>query len=205
MRSIFENRLPVSEVHKEQVVSPMVPKSGPGDLSTELENTNLKLGFINKMLYQHDASKELRHKLSQISVTYMEKQRQEIYQRLMLDLDINKKKAFQEYMEKVGWLNRELIQKSNDMERDLRGMLRDEVAAIFKEKRDWEDQIDSINLSENERQEELNRMEEWINFARDQVEGKLSTLVETHSTSLKVTLELLRDAAIGGREALELE
>lgn len=205
MESPFTNRLPRNEVVVEPTSMPMVPSRGPSDLPSELENTDLKLGFINKFLFRKEASHALRQKMAQISHTYMEKQRAEIVQRLMLDLDINKKKAFEEYMEKVGYLNRELIKKSNDMERDLRGMLREEVAAIFQEKRSWEEQIDSLGLSEDERQGELIRMNEWIEFARSQVEGKLSTLVETHSASLKVTLELLRDAAIGGREALDLE
>ena len=134
----------------------------------------------------------------------VEKQRAEIYQKLMLELDINKKRAYAEYMEKVGHLNQELIEKSNGMERDLRGILREEISQIYDEKAAWVQQIDGLGLSNDDRAEEMNRMEEWISLAKGQVEGKVSTLVETHSTSLKVTLELLRDEAIRGDDAINL-
>ena len=134
----------------------------------------------------------------------MEKQRAEIYQKLMLELDINKKRAYADYMEKVGHLNQELIEKSNRMERDLRDILREEIGQIYEEKNAWIAQIDGLKLSNEDHAEELNRMEEWISLAKGQVEGKVSTLVETHSTSLKVTLELLRDQAIGGDDAINL-
>lgn len=208
MKSLFENRLPGTRTKSDPAsaaVAPMVPTHRPGNLSTELARTDLKLGILNQFLYNREAGRAMREKLAQITVTIMEKQRAEIYQRLMLDLDINKKRAFQQYMEKVGFLNKELIQKSNDMERDLRDMLRQEITAIFEEKRDWEKQIEALNLTNAERDAEIERMERWIQFANDQVEGKLTTLVETHSSSLKVTLELLREQAIDGETAMRLE
>ncbi|WP_299751373.1 hypothetical protein [uncultured Tateyamaria sp.] len=183
---------------------PMVRSKSRNALLEHVENTELKMGLWDQFKFDRKTSAVASQKLGEIAVTMMEKQRAEIYQKLMLELDINKKRAYADYMEKVGHLNQELIEKSNRMERDLRDILREEIGQIYDEKNAWIAQIDGLKLSNEDHAEEVNRMEEWISLAKGQVEGKVSTLVETHSTSLKVTLELLRDQAIGGDDAINL-
>lgn len=205
IRTVFEKRMPKSAKTGELAVKPMVKTRANESLSRHVENTELKMGFWDQLRFNRKASELTAEKLGEITVAIVEKQRAEICQKLMLELDINKKIAYEEYMEKVGFLNKELIQKSNLMERDLRSILREELTAIYDEKNEWQKRIDELHLSNEDRSSEIARMNEWIDLAKGQVEGKISTLVETHSASLKVTLELLRDAAIDGREALDLD
>ena len=202
IKTAFEKTMPKTN---SSVVKPMVRSRASNALEERVARTELRMGILDQFRFNRRTSELTAEKLGQITATIVEKQRAEIYQKLMLELDINKKKAYQEYMEKVGFLNQELIQKSNLMERDLRTILRDELAAIYDEKASWLQQIDDLKLSNEDRAEELARLEEWISLAKGQAEGKISSLVETHSASLKVTLELLRDAAIDGREALDLQ
>lgn len=202
MRTVFQKKIPTAKLDAER---PMVKSKSRNALTQHVENTELKLGFWDEFKFNRKASEVTAQKLGEITSTMVEKQRAEIFQKLMLELDINKKRAYADYMEKVGFLNRELIEKSNLMERDLRGILRDEISQIYDEKNAWLKQIDDLKLSDADHTEEINRMNEWIDLAKGQVEGKISTLVDTHSTSLKVTLELLRDEAIQGNDALSLE
>ena len=201
IKTAFGKKTPKPEKLMEK---PMVRSKARNALMEHVENTEIRMGFWDQLKFDRKTSAVASQKLGEIVVTMVEKQRAEIYQKLMLELDINKKRAYAEYMEKVGHLNQELIEKSNRMERDLRDILRDEISQIYAEKNAWVAQIDTLGLSNEDRAEEMKRMEEWINLAKGQVEGKVSTLVETHSTSLKVTLELLRDQAIGGDDAINL-
>jgi len=202
IKSAFKKNIPTSTA---TTIKPMVKSRSSNGLEKHVENTDLKMGLWDKFRFNHRASELTAEKLGEITVTIVEKQRAEIHQKLMLELDINKKKAYQEYMGKVGFLNQELIQKSNSMERELRTILRGEITSIYDEKATWEKEIEGLDLSNEDRSQEIARMNEWIGLAKDQVEGKISTLVETHSASLKVTLELLRDTAIDGRTGLDLD
>jgi len=168
----------------------------PGDLPRHLGKLDVRLGMIDRYHLRRGVSTEMREKLAEIASMALEKQRAEIQHQLMLDLDVKKKELFQDYMEHVSILNKDLIEKSNAMERNLREMLWHEVESIYQEKRNWEERMSGWPLTDDERRAESKSLDEWIVFARGQVEGKLSTLIETHSASLKVTLELLRDTAI---------
>jgi len=201
IKTVFGKKMPKTE---SLIEKPMVRSKARNALLEQVENTELKMGMWDQFKFNRKTSEVTAQKLGEIAVTMVEKQRAEIYQKLMLELDINKKRAYAEYMEKVGSLNQELIEKSNGMERDLRDILREEISQIYDEKSAWVNQIDGLKLSNEDHAEEMARMEEWINLAKGQVEGKVSTLVETHSTSLKVTLELLRDEAIRGDDAINL-
>lgn len=201
IKTVFEKRMPKNE---NLVEKPMVRSKARNALLEQVENTELKMGLWDQFKFNRKTSEVTAQKLGEIAVTMVEKQRAEIYQKLMLELDINKKRAYADYMEKVGFLNRDLIEKSNQMERELRDILREEISQIYDEKAAWVKQIDDLKLSNDDKSEEIERMEEWINLAKGQVVGKISTLVETHSTSLKVTLELLRDEAIRGGDAINI-
>ena len=176
--------------------SPMVSTKASRGLEKHLEETELRMGFWDQIKFNHETSQVLAQKLGEITVALVEKQRDEIVQKLMLELDINKKRAYAQYMEHVGHLNKELVQKSTLMERELREVMLEEVTQIYEEKAAWKKQIGDMNLSNEDRNYEMDKMEEWIKLARSQIDGKILTLVETHSTSLQVTLELLRDEAI---------
>lgn len=195
MKSHFKSKIRKSEsgsVPEVREVSPV----NDGDLPRQYNNQKISLSFLDKYLARREASTELRAKLSEITATALEAQRAAIQHQLMLNLDIHKKRLFQYYMDAVGNLNKDLIEKSNAMERDLRDMLFEEIESLYKEKRAREEMIECLPLTNEERQEEIESLKRWMTFAREQVEGKLSTLLETHSESLKVTLELLKDTAI---------
>lgn len=188
----------------ETSAKPLVPSKAGNALSRHVKNTELRLGFWEQFKFNRKAAEVTAEKLGEITVTMVEKQKQEIYQKLMLELDINKKRAYAGYMDQVGSLNKELTEKSNQMERDLRDILRDEIGQIYDEKSAWEKQLGAMNLSNEDMQTERERLDRWIELAKDQVEGKVLTLVETHSASLEVTLKLLQDKAISGGDAINL-
>ncbi|WP_227287149.1 hypothetical protein [Boseongicola sp. H5] len=199
LKTVFGNKSPEPTNAADK---PMVQSRAGTALMKHVAKTDLRMGIWDQFKFDRKSSAVMAEKLGEIAVTMVEKQRAEIQQKLMLELDINKKRAYAEYMDKVGNLNQDLIEQSNLMERALRGILRREIGLIYSEKDEWVAQLDGLNLSNDDREKELRRMEEWIELAKGQVEGKVSTLVETHSTSLKLTLELLRDQAIRSDDAI---
>ena len=165
-------------------------------------NDMTKMGFFDKIKFGGDVSKITRTQLAEVARTMVEKQKQEITHSLMLDLDVNKKRAYQQYLDNVGILNNDLIKRSTNMEEDLREILLNSIEKIYKEKDAWVSRIDALKLSEEDHKKEMNSMNEWIDLARDQVEGKVRLLIQTHSESIKATLQLLKDTAIKGEDAL---
>lgn len=201
IKPLFQKRLPKQETY---ALEPMLDAPATNALQKQIRQTDLSMNWWHRFRFNRQASELTAQKLGEITVTIVEKQRAEICQKLMLDLDIQKKRAYQEYMEKVGFLNKELVEKSNTMERELRDTLRAELSAIASERIAWLRSIEDASLPPTENEKAINRVEEWMAFAEGQVEGKISSLIETHSKSLQVTLELLRDRAIDGRSALDL-
>lgn len=185
-------------------IKPMVSAKAGKDLERHVQGQELRMGFWDQFKFNRKTSEITAQKLGEITVAMVEKQRDEIFQRLMLELDINKKRAYAEYMENVSHLNVDLVQKSNRMERDLRDLLREEVSQIYSEKNAWIKQIDDMKLSNEDRAREMGRMQDWIDLACDQADGKIQTLVATHSASLTVTLELLVNEAIKADDAIGL-
>jgi hypothetical protein len=185
-------------------IKPMVSAKVGRDLERHVEDQHLRMGFWDQFKFNRKASEITAEKLGEITIALVEKQRDEIFQKLMLELDINKKRTYAEYMENVGHLNKDLVLKSNRMERELRAVMLEELEQIYKEKEAWTKLIEGMNLSNEDRDHEMERMKDWINLARGQVDGKISTLIETHSASLKVTLELLKNEAIKANDALGL-
>jgi hypothetical protein len=185
-------------------IKPMVSAKVGHDLERHVQNQELRMGFWDQFKFSRKASEITAEKLGEITIALVEKQRDEIFQKLMLELDINKKRTYAEYMENVGHLNKDLVLKSNRMERELRTVMREEIEQIYKEQEAWIKMIEGMNLSNEDRAHEMERIKDWIALACGQVDGKISTLVETHSASLKVTLELLKNEAIKADDALGL-
>ena len=132
--TVFGKKLPKSEA---LVAKPMVKSKAGQALEKHIEGTELRVGLWDQFKLNRKSSEVTAQKLGEITITMVEKQRAEIYQKLMLELDINKKRAYAEYMDKVGFLNKDLIEKSNGMERDLRDILREEIGQIYDEKSAW--------------------------------------------------------------------
>ena len=182
--------------------TPMVRAGGSRALERHLARQDIRLGPIARLVLSQESGRVLRERLTEMSAALIEKQKQELSQRLMLDLDLSKKRAFASYQARVGELNAELIAKSNEMERDLTEMLFVEIERIYGDKRRWEKRLRELELTRDELEQELDRLSNKLGFAIDQVEGKVNLMIQAQSRSLQVTLELLRDKAISGEDAV---
>lgn len=202
LKTPFEKKMPDLEI---KPIEPMVKSKSTDVLAQRVEKSSFDMNFIDQFRHNRAASAEVRQKLSEIAATIVEKQKIEIAQKLMLELDINKKAAFQQYMDQVGTLNKLVVQKSNNMERDLRDILFEEIFAIRAEEKLRTDQIRALGLDQTAEDEEIKRLDDWMELAKGQVEGKISKLVETHSATLTVTLEVMKDAVFDGRDVIDSE
>ncbi len=128
---------------------------------------------------------------------------EEIMHGLMLELDVSKKRAFNQYIEKVGLLNADLIKKSSQLEECWREILIDSIERIYKEKDVWTKKIDSLNLSDEDHKKEIDRMHKCIDLAEQQVEEKIKLLMKIHSESLVAVLQLFKNTAIEVDSALK--
>ncbi len=126
---------------------------------------------------------------------------EEIMHRLTLDLDISKKRAFNQYLDNVGFLNTDLIKRSNELGERLHEILIDSIERIYKEKDVWIKKIESLNLSDEDHKKEMDRMHKRINLAEQQVEEKIELLMKMHNETLIAVLQLLKDTAISGHSA----
>ncbi len=201
MKSIFKNGNSQTMTSSSQGI-PSVRASADTVLEQHLAKDDIHLGPIARLIHNKESGRILREKLTEMSAALIEKQKQELSQKLMLDLDLAKKRAFAAYQSKVGELNAELIHKSNEMERDLTEMMFVAVERIYEDKRRWETRIGGAELTQEELEKELKRVADALDFAIDQVEGKVELMVQSQSRSLQVTLELLRDKTIRGDDAI---
>ncbi len=193
-----------AKASKEDKTPTPIPTGEKNKLAEHVNSNDMtKMGFFDKIKLGGDVSKVTRAQLAEVARTMVEKQKQEITHSLMLDLDVNKKRAYQQYLDNVGILNNDLIKRSTNMEEDLREILLNSIEKIYKEKDAWVSRIDALNLSDEDHKKEIDSMHEWIDLARDQVEGKVKLLIQTHSESIAATLQLLKDTAIKGEAALD--
>ncbi len=155
-----------------------------------------KMGFLARYKLHGDLDTITRNQVTEVTKIMVEAQKQELVTRLTFDLDINKKRAFDQYMDKVGALNNELMDKSNKMARDLRETMADSLLRIYDERDEWITKIDARKLSDEDHKKEIDRMKKWLDAAEVEIEGKMDMLNRTHLESLSVTLQLLKDTAI---------
>ncbi len=125
---------------------------------------------------------------------------EKIMHRLMLDLDISKKRAYQQYLDNVGLLNTDLIKSSIELEERLRKILVDSLERIYKEKDVWIKKIDSLSLSDEDHKKEIDRMNKCIGLAEQQIEEKIKLLIKMHSESTAANLQLLNDVAAKSKD-----
>lgn len=201
MKSVFKNGSDQASTTRMQN-NPLMRTAAGSALEQHLAKDDVRLGPIARLVHSQESGRVLREKLTEMSAALIEKQKQELNQKLMLDLDLSKKRAYASYMSKVGELNAELISKSNQMERDLAEMMFAEIEQIYGDKRRWEARFRELDLTRDELEMEMERVSNKLNFAIEQVEGKVELMVQTQSRSLQVTLELLRDKSISGEDAI---
>ncbi len=164
-----------------------------------VEGTDItKMKIWDQFKLSGNLSKITRNQLSEIARSMVEKQKQEINHRLVLDLDINKKRAYKDYDENVKVLNSELIKRSNEMEKDLVRILRDATESIDSEREEWIKRIEARKLSSEAHKKETDRMNKWIDLLEQQAETKIEMLMKTHSESLQATLQLFKDTTLEG-------
>lgn len=165
-----------------------------------------RLRIWDRLGLSREMSAITREKLGEITAAIVEAQKAEIVQSLMLSLDLKKKEQFAAYLDRVGTLNGEIIKRSQAMERDLAGSLSEELEKIYEDKKKWETRVDDMKsrglLDEKDHIEEMQRKSKWIDIMKDNLDAKIELVMRNHATSLQTTLELLRDKAIKGSEAM---
>ena len=162
-------------------------------------NDMIKMGWLHKMKLNGAVGKVASEKLSEIARNMVEAQKQEITHHLMLNLDVNKKHAFNQYMEKVGYLNSDMIKRSNEMEKDLVRILRDVGESIEEERNQWVKKIEGRKLSDEAHKKETDKMNKWIGILEQQAEAKIELLMKTHTESLQATLQFFKDTTLDNK------
>lgn len=203
MKDLWKKSSKIEDIHIDEEPS-MVPSRSGEELHKLVSEKELKIGFWDQLVLDQRTSRVTAQKLGDITNAIVEKQKSEIKQKLMLDLDLQKKRAAKDYMDMVGELNKVIVEKSNAMEREMRALMIQEVGKIYNERDEWSKNIKSWNLSKSDEEAEVEKMMEWLERARGQVDGKILTLLEAHTESIKVTLELLKDGSITPDEAINL-
>ncbi len=180
----------VTETISDEKDNKLAKYVGEGDIAKLKWWDDIKLGS--------EVSRATRTQLAEVAQKMVEKQKQEITHRLMLDLDVNKKRAYQQYLDNVGILNNDLVKRSTEMEGELHDILVDSIEGIYKKKDEWIARINALKLSDEDHKEEIDRMNKWIDIAKQQVDGKVELLIETHSQSIAATLQLLKNTVPDG-------
>ncbi len=185
---------------KEEKVITAISAEKDNGLAKQIDSENItQMGIWNKIKLHGEVGKVAREQLFEVAKALVEKQKQEITHHLMLDLDVNKKLAYQHYLDNVGVLNKDLIKRSTEMEGELLDILVDSTEDIFKRKDAWIAKIDALKLSDEDHKKEMDNMNEWIDLAKGQINGKVRLLIETHSESIRATLQLLKDTTLEGK------
>jgi|GEM_PF-6059360 len=183
---------------RERTEAPVVPSAPaltlPGRaLDRELSRTRPDMTFWQRLRHDRASGRQLAETLGEVTGTMVRAQREEIQHRVTLGLDIAKKRLFQDYMETVGHLNRDLVERSTAMEKDLNAFLHREVAALFQIENAQHATNDQLDLTDEQRTRANAMVTEETNFAIDNLRGKVETVLREHAQSFEITLRLLRD------------
>ena len=161
------------------------------ELRRALTNSPARMGPIQSMAHQLQNSRATRRHLDEVFEVMMEKAKENLRHRAMLEHDLEKKANHARYLETAGVLDHQVLQASQNLDRMLTGTLPDELGKIFQIRADWLGKIDKMPIPEERKRSEIDRMERWIDAQSSNVEGKIEVMVENHAKALQRTLTLL--------------
>lgn len=175
----------------------------PEIISTErhVETRRDKLGWIDRVRFDHSSKTELRKQMGEIFINMLEKQKQEILYRLSLELDDSKKKAFAEYMRESGKVEREIAHLSNEFENQLIDFGLTFGVQVRVQEEDRKKRISDLlangKITQENHNKEMAKVEEWSNIQRDNLDAKITIILRNHAAQIEKTLQLFKERKVG--------
>ncbi|MGE3988795.1 hypothetical protein [Pseudorhodoplanes sp.] len=159
------------------------------------------LGFLDRVRFDHRSKAEMRKQLGEIFINMLEKQKQEILYRLSLELDGAKKQAFAEYMRVSGKVEREIAQLSNEFEDQLIDFGLEFGVQVRVQEETRKKRISALlssgQITKENYDKELDKVEQWCNIQRENLDAKITIILQNHATQIEKTLQLFKERKIG--------
>jgi len=180
----------------ETIETSVEPLSNKQELRKNIMSKKHRLGMLEEFKYSRETGVVLRENMTQIYTVMMNAQREDVEHRLMLEVDLIKKKGFVIYQDQVNELNKLIIDKSEQISEQITEMLQHGTKAIYERKKSWMEQISHMKeeglLDEKSTKHEEERMYRWIGQRLESIDNKSELFFRSLEKTLSKTIKLLK-------------
>lgn len=173
-----------------------IPAKSQNVLEQQMGKRDYGLGMVEGFRANQAIARVVGKKQVEMASVMMERQADELRNKMALELDLEKKKSFSAYQAAVSELNANIVRSSNDMELHLLTIIRDDIEKLCDFYHDWLERIAKKGRSPEEMEEQRGRAHAWFVHTKGQVDGKIGKLMSENTTALKQTLKLLNTSDV---------
>nr|VFK59784.1 MAG: hypothetical protein BECKTUN1418F_GA0071002_11883 [Candidatus Kentron sp. TUN]VFK63197.1 MAG: hypothetical protein BECKTUN1418D_GA0071000_12023 [Candidatus Kentron sp. TUN]VFK68457.1 MAG: hypothetical protein BECKTUN1418E_GA0071001_11843 [Candidatus Kentron sp. TUN] len=158
------------------------------------------MGLIQRFKLEGMAGKELRKRIAEIAINLLEKQKEQIAHKLLLDLDADKKRLYQAYMVEVAEMDENISKNASETAQKLTEIMLDAVNNIYemrhKEIKRLDDSLKKGVIDGNQYERSVERVERWVERREKEIEERLASLIDANNQRLQKTLELFQEYSL---------
>lgn len=158
------------------------------------------MSFVQKLRYNGLMNKEIPKQLTKIATDMLRKQQEQIEHKLMLGLDLEKKRLFNEHLTQTGSIQQSIIQHSTQATDNLIRVMNHAFDNAFKTESERVVKLEKMKqqgfIDDERYQEEVERTRRWTARAIDSAETKIALILEKHGEAFARTLELFKQEHI---------
>lgn len=165
---------------------------GPAGTQRDVEAMRADLGPLGRINVDWRSRREAERIVGDIIRNKLEEKKQEIINRLALDLDANKKSALKDHLTVVTGLERDISRISNEHENDLIEECLNHGLAFGRVKQEHLSRLAQARaigeIDEAYYEAEVERVEMWSLTKRENLNAKLELMLRNHAEQLERTL-----------------
>nr|VFJ96209.1 MAG: hypothetical protein BECKLFY1418B_GA0070995_108112 [Candidatus Kentron sp. LFY] len=155
------------------------------------------MGIIQQFKLEGMAGKEISKRIAEISINLLEKQKEQIEHKLLLDLDADKKRLYQAYMVEVAEMDENISRKAGETAQKLTEIMLDAVNNVYemrhKEIKRLDDSLKKGVIDESRYESSMGRLERLVKRLEEEAEDRVGSLLNTNKQRLQKTLELFQE------------
>ncbi|MBT8421330.1 MAG: hypothetical protein KJO08_10805 [Gammaproteobacteria bacterium] len=176
-------------------------------LASEAENL---MGFIQRFKLDGMTSKEMRKRISEVAISLLEKQRQEIEQNLLLGLDADKERLHEHYRGEAAKIDENLYESTSQTAKELAQMMLDSINYIHtiktNETKRLSESLEKGRINKEQHNRMISLLEKWENLYGAEIEERLDMFFRMNNRdSLYSALTLLQENYAGVAKPQQIE
>lgn len=165
-----------------------------------IESRRGLLSFLGNIKYKNFESKKVQQELEVLVTGMLQKQTEAIQYKMMVELDVEKKIIFTNYMERVQTLNEEIIASSRDGAKRLTQIVVDNVEDIYLMKKSIKSKfkklVDDGVMTKKEYKKEIKKNNIALNRLMENCEIMVELILTNHAQAFERTVTLFDHTVI---------